>query len=778
MSLTTDQRSPTETQPPAGPAETLSAAPEIQHGTLPNAPAEGTETSVPRPETAPPGASPATGRSPDAGSTEEIPRCPPWFFGLAAILLTMRPACGLFEVSSWPVPAFWEPVFLVLLLLGTLLVAPGIRLFAAVSAWGVSLALIHLAIPMSGIYSWLFLLAFVEGLAPETAPMFWCLSWAALPAWHGALFGEPLCTPLLGLFVVYCLIAAYRTTLPRWVLSNQHSAVIDLLIGLGLGGLLFALPPMASPASIPPVVFDESHASSESAEGSDFLLNGHQQLAQWLTRQNIPVSFSHDLTTGIPSGSLIISILPTKPLRPDETTTLLKHVEQGGKLLLITDHTDMDGASSRLSPLLQKLGLGLRFDTLAWPGAGAPVTGISRAMGNIHGFPGTGGTIDPPQFWLPYWLWPWGPHPLVWVNGAVQPTAGIPSSALNQQLATTDKGIGSTYPLWTGAWGMLGKGTWACFSDSSWFQNGQFPQNAEFFQRLVNLLQAPPLSPQPLATLFFLILFFRFFALSYRLLKKPLLPLGIAIGISFGAVLANAPTPAELEKETSTACFILDRRSPVGVTSMQPDTFLRNVDGLLDGIFRAGWRLSFLDPEQQVVKKADLWLLPPTDSPTAGAFLVQVEMQVKNGATLLLSGDYDIPASRKLLAAFGFQLEPTPARYFLCDNNDLGLPQKAQALPTALTPASHTLLASWTGSLWSDEPTPVYGGEPLFVRSDGLPVIAARRLQDGWVIAIGDRHFFSNSAIEIRGKIDDPVKKTFIQYLCQTLKGKGKPANE
>lgn len=64
-----------------------------------------------------------------------------------------------------------------------------------------------------------------------------------------------------------------------------------------------------------------------------------------------------DDLNGIEDFSELWLMTPTKPFRTEEIQKIRNWVAKGGKLVVITDHTDLFGHSSALNPLLQTFGV-------------------------------------------------------------------------------------------------------------------------------------------------------------------------------------------------------------------------------------------------------------------------------------------------------------------------------------------------------------------------------------------------------------------------------------
>jgi len=699
--------------------------------------------------------------------------CPVWFFLLTAILLMQRPLVDLSVFPSWNIPGNFEEIVFATLFFTILIKTSSASFALAFAVWGGISFLLGCSYPVGETLKYLIFISIIEAIAPSISPWIWCVFWSAIPAFSWKIIGEPLPATLLTGISIASIMCAYYVIRRRNPLRTTPRYLLQVFSGLALGAFISSLLSSATPVSrqdLPKIVFDEAHFSSESALGKTPMPNGHQEMAAILTDCGFSVSFlENSLAGNIPSGSILISVLPARRYADEDKQAIVSHVAQGGGFLAILDHTDMDGASSRLSPVLTQFGITPAFDTISWPGCKGLAAGFSRAL-STDGFPGTGGSLVKPAFWIPSFMNETGPHPLAWIDASAKPSAGTPASPMNRQMSSPEKSISTTGPTWIGSWGKFGEGRWTVFTDSSWFQNGQVRQNIRFMNATISLLKnGVPRRSLPYL-IFGTMLCFMCLYKMMRVNGKPLFPLGIIAGAllisHISEVSARNEQPMLMQP---TACILELPDSTYHMTAQMSESFSFNLDVLADGLGRAGYLPSRFRPGTDSIVKHDLWILPPSDSQIPDDLSTIIKNQVTDGAGLLILGSHNFAGSRYNLEYFGFQLETSHQRQFIFDENPYGLPDKAKEGPFSLSPTPHELLGSWSQPLWCDWPVPVYGGEALFTRSDGCPVVSSKILGKGRIIAVGDEIFFSNKALEIHGVLEDKDKKAFIEYFFHRL---------
>ncbi|HNW36593.1 MAG TPA: hypothetical protein PKM25_16770, partial [Candidatus Ozemobacteraceae bacterium] len=369
-----------------------------------------------------------------------VPACPTWLAGAALVFLFLRPVAGLSGGFSFVLPAVWEHVALLLLAFAACMATASWKGLAGILVSTICLNLLSAAISLPIGIPWLFLLMVVEAAVPELVPPAWCFFWAALPAFSAGLAGEPLSPALLLIASALCGAMVWRTTLDRWRFPPQKAlSGWFLLVGLACGAtLILVRPPLPEPLNLRAtrVIFDERAGSGESALGSEPTRNGHQILYNILSEAGIEVSQipGTPAPSSFASKTVRIVILPNRPISAKLSEEWLERLRTGEGFLFILDHTDMDGAASRLSAVFTRLGIADAFTTVAWPGQLLPGSGISGVLGNMTGHPGTGGSLEPPMLWFPAAISSVGPHPLVWVDQASTIFSGSPSADLNTQM--------------------------------------------------------------------------------------------------------------------------------------------------------------------------------------------------------------------------------------------------------------------------------------------------------------------------------------------------------
>jgi len=704
-----------------------------------------------------------------------VPACPTWLAGAALVFLFLRPVAGLSGGFPFVLPAAWEHVSLLLLAFAACMAATSWKGLAGILISTAALNVLSSAIPVPAGIPWLFLLLIAEAVIPELVPPAWCLFWAALPAFSASLIGEPLSPGFLAISLALCGMMVWRTTLDRWRIPEQKSlSGWFLLVGLACGATLILLrPPLPEPLNpqATRVIFDERAGSGESSLGSEPSRNGHQILYNILTEAGIETVRITDRTAPLSPASktIRIVILPDRPISPERSREWLEGLQNGEGLLFVLDHTDMDGAASRLSPLFARLGIADAFTTVDWPGQTLPGCGISGVLGNITGHPGTGGSLKPPVLWFPAAITSAGPHPLVWVDQSSGVIPGSPSADLNNQLGQQTVRTSGINPSWLGAWGRFGNGNWAVLADSSWFQNDQIAQNLPFLHNLLSLLSSGTHNRLPWAPLFAILISLFGLARHYRIVGKPALPAGLIIGLAFALWAERQMIPTTPFLKRPPAIVLLPESGDHQLSARQPDSFYSNIDTLCSILLESGWEPYIQSSIERIPASHSLCILMPADKPTSKPTLERLDSLLDSGANLLLWVDGHSDTGKSMLRRYGFTAPAGNELMLPWASNSLGLPEHAVPGPHQLMPTGSMPAGIASGPLWSDRPYPILNGDAWYRRSDGLAVISHRSFRNGSVIAVSDPTLFSNGALHVPDTLDDPAKRTFLNSLLRAL---------
>ncbi|MBF0410435.1 MAG: hypothetical protein HQM10_24025 [Candidatus Riflebacteria bacterium] len=701
------------------------------------------------------------------------------FFAFSALILLFKPLMMLSGMQFFSFPPGWDLMALALVIIGKFVIRPAYDYFAGMLFWVFACVVIDLTFPSISYSSLLVLMFCMELFAPNYSSENWCVFWLGIPAFSGILFGEPLC-PILQVFLVFiCFFLALETTLPNNKKSSRNTLFVESLTGLLAGAILVFLSPVASSSTnYPEIIFDEYHKSSESALPERNSSCSHEKFFNWLKRNNYKASLrDKPFGTDISTSSLYISILPQQPLDPGESSQIVEFVNRGGKLIFITDHTDMDGASSRFAPILASFGVTTGFSTVSWPGVTSPFTRISSMLGGSKPFPGTGADIIMPRFWLPSAISASGPRPLIWLDGTTNAIPGAADAPLNMQYAAEGTSPNSSQPLFAGVWGNYGKGKWAYLADSSYFQDSQFPQNIQFAQALLSLLSSnsEPFRIHLVLLLVLIIVIVAGFHFFYRNHGNPFFFFALIASLAatnYYESNTRGKTP-DVKKNVSYQKAVLYSTGTAksGVSADRPANFMDNCDELLSLVYDSGFETSVNRSIMKISTRPDLLITAPGTTYIPKLELKKIDEMVKSGSSLILFAEPESDEFCEMIASFGFSVSRDPEEYYLWQKSQFGLHEKAEIPPYKCFSVSAPSFTGWETPLWTDFPVPIYGGKPLLKRSDEKAIAAMTDYGNGKVFLFGDKTFFQNRALEIKGKLEDKTKKQYALWLMKRICG-------
>ncbi|MBF0544597.1 MAG: DUF4350 domain-containing protein [Candidatus Riflebacteria bacterium] len=695
------------------------------------------------------------------------------FFASSAILLLLKPFLMVSGILFFTFPEGWEYLVIAAVVVGKMLFSPKYDFFLGLLIWAIVFYNLNISYPSSLDLSLFLLLFFVELLSPSTSPEHWCIFWLSIPSFSEKIFGEPLCPILQASLIFITFLLALETTLPTRSKNSQHPLFMETLSGF-LAGLLvvFLYPiPSSQPNTQQKIVFDEFHGTSESSLPEMASNYRHVKFSLWLKKNNFLTAFRKTpFDENVSTDTIYISILPTLAFDPGEGKKILRFVENGGKLLLISDHSDMDGASSRFTPILSTFGITPAFDTITWPGVLKGRFGVSSVLGNVTPRPGTGSGIMFPHFWFPSAFSLNGPKPLLWINGTSLSVQGQSDASLNFQMGSDESSHSTLQPLVTAAWGKFGAGKWAFLSDSSYFQDSQFSQNIDFANGLIKLLSNPDPFQLPTAVIIFIVLLVVFcFPFFYRSSSSPFFFLAIFAGLLCGNPLEGRLFPSQARNQPLQAFMVCNKASLSGVTADQPKSFFSNLDEMLEIVHESGWETHLVDSIKAIPRQESLIILSSGINELSQNEIKRLERRISSGSTLILFAEPQNPEMNDLIATFGFSISQDVEDYYPWQRTHLNLIEKAEYPPYRCFAVPHPDFTGWDSQLWSDFPVPVFGGKAILKRSDDKTIAAINTHKNGKVILFGDNTFFTNHVLEIKGILEDKTKKKYLKWLMEKI---------
>lgn len=258
------------------------------------------------------------------------------------------------------------------------------------------------------------------------------------------------------------------SVLPGWVVAA--SAVVALSAGL------YSL--IVTPAEQPRVLFydaDETEIVNwerpEYGHYGKYSLGLYGLLPEYLRADGVEVGLLEERPTAaaLEGWDALVTINAETHWTEDELLAVWEYVDRGGNLLVIGDHTDVNGTRGPQNDLLAPVGIEFRFDS----GYPASVAGFRNALLPLH--PVTADVEDPARVGTAIGatleLRSAAALPLIW-GGEVLSDDGIPNAPERAYLG--DYAYRPGERLGGGvlaAWARLGAGKVVAHGDTSGFQN-------------------------------------------------------------------------------------------------------------------------------------------------------------------------------------------------------------------------------------------------------------------------------------------------------------------
>ncbi|MBI4863259.1 MAG: hypothetical protein HY815_23790 [Candidatus Riflebacteria bacterium] len=570
-----------------------------------------------------------------------------------------------------------------------------------------------------------------------------------------------------------------------------------LPLGLALAPLVGLAIDLGRP-KVGPVLFDAGHGSTEGVEidslPSDRRASpppGHGALLGLARRLGYEVG----RVTGaldeesLKRASVLVVLLNRRPFEPAERRLIERFVDRGGGLLVVGDHTDIDGTSSAMNPLLAVFGARLRFDSV-WRRLDAGVRDIhvlphalTLGLRRLHS--SVGASLDLRAGTL---------EPVVVGGAALFSDAGDASADgnLGDGVRSDGEPVGD---LTLAAAGRHGLGRVVVLPDSAYLQNEVIPPNREFAARVLWWLSRS--EPFRWARPARAILSWVFVVLTILLAmtaspSRPIVPvaalIGAALAFAAGAAAARQvarvgragpPSPAAestvvVDLAHGNRCSFFWTRGAEGAERDSMDVWLREVTA-------RGFDVTFHDPpdgpiDDPALRRAWLLVMADPQRPLARSEIEAVRRFVRAGGRLLLLwGPGSGSPGTALLDAFGLTVSQLPvgvARPMLyADEFALRLPYKIGTFPVATVTRGVSVTALET--VVPVDPVEVGGGEPLLTAL-GRTVAVVKREAAGTVVLLGDREHFTNFAFEAGANEVDLGRVRFLADLMSFMKG-GRP---
>lgn len=120
------------------------------------------------------------------------------------------------------------------------------------------------------------------------------------------------------------------------------------------------------------VLFDSGHQSTEDVRGeyttnlAKSIIYGHANLARFLKKAGYKISITTIPLSpkSLKNQDILVMLMSSKIYHPPEVSAVKEFVKNGGGLLVIADHSNIDNTMASFNPIIEDFGIRLRFDTI------------------------------------------------------------------------------------------------------------------------------------------------------------------------------------------------------------------------------------------------------------------------------------------------------------------------------------------------------------------------------------------------------------------------------
>ena len=520
------------------------------------------------------------------------------------------------------------------------------------------------------------------------------------------------------------------------------------------------------------ILFDCFHQSTASVE-IDLRVNeqfaesppGHGRFLQFVRHCGYATRLHRQEITpkSLESVSVVVLLMNATPMKVQERRALISFVRRGGGLLVVGDHTDVEGTSSALNPLIKAFGAQFAFDTV-WRRLDTGVKDVrflahplTCHLNRAYFSTGCSITLDCCSPLRPFIR---SSSMLFSDLGDYGRSAYLGDGQLNE-----GEKLGSL-PLAVA--GSLGKGRVVLLGDSAYFQNGVMLLNESFANRLLSWLNRSNYF-DGVDILSWLISFMAIVALCSLLVVKrsqmhsllPLLIFGVAFSVLLSSYVGTFAGPRATDGERS---ILLDlahgNRCHFFWNSTAADMAYDSMDVWLREMSARNWKVNLLEngplTGAALSKAKVLTIVHPHIEYTKGE-LAAISAFLKNGGSLLLFIGPEKGGGRSsLLPALGLSAESRPlgfhAAKLFAGEFPLEIYYGDGPWPEATLEISNALIPK--GPVIPAAPVEV-SGALVAARALSRPFIVYGKKFNGKIVLVGDRLHFSDYAfIDGQGKVD------------------------
>ena len=461
--------------------------------------------------------------------------------------------------------------------------------------------------------------------------------------------------------------------------------------------------------------------------------------------------------------SIVVLLMNSSPMKLQERQALISFVRRGGGLLVVGDHTDVEGTSSALNPLIKAFGAQFAFDTV-WRRLDAGVRDVRFLAHPLtchlqRAYFSTGCSIN---------LDCCSPlRPFIRSSSMLFSDLGHYGRAayLGDGQLNEGERLGSL-PLAVA--GSFGKGRVVLLGDSAYFQNGVMVLNESFANRILGWLNRRNYF-NGAGTLSWLISFITILALCVLLIVKrcqmhsllPLLFFGVAFSVLFSSHIG---TFARGESKAPQKSILLDlahgNRCHFFWNSTATDMAYDSMDVWLREMSARNWKVNFLERRPLtgalLSKTKVLTIVHPHIEYTESELAAISAFLQNGGSVLLFIGPEKGGARKSLLPALGLTAQSQPlgfhAAKLFAGEFPLEVYYGDGPWPEAALEVGNALISE--GPVIPAAPVEV-SGALVAARALGRPFIVYGTKFNGKIVLVGDRLHFSDYAfIDGQGKVD------------------------
>lgn len=496
---------------------------------------------------------------------------------------------------------------------------------------------------------------------------------------------------------------------------------------------------------------------------------GHGRLIDFLKAYGYKVETRSDLLQQdiLKKYDILLLIMPSHAYTRQEINNIKKFVKNGGGLMVIGDHTNVDDVMASLNPVLEGFNIGLKFDIVRVDkgikanikAAHCPMfQGINPirevAIGN-----GASLIVSLPAM------------PILKVGyGAFSDIGDVKTGPDQAYLGNgiLDKGEAVGDHI-LAACSKYGKGRLIVFGDSSYFQNLALYRNYKFSYQCFDWLNRMNSS---FGNTWLILLVFFASLIVVILYGQGILVIGygiipaVIIAQCIAFAVNNHSYPAIDYKKLGVRVLFDLAHYPEHRTYWEDsDNYPTSLDSLVHQTLRVGLHPS-LKYKGRIsangLKGYDVMVVSSPNIPYTKQEVRDIQQWVyRGGGLLVIDGAREGTAINTMLEPFKIQLEDKPLGTYYCqkdtDGNDFKVPMSFTTQRFIKHPITQGI-----GSIWFMTPVVVKGGVPLAYVYD-YPTMVYKKYGAGRVVVVGDDLFFANYISEgEKGVVD--YDKVFLNW--------------